>query len=514
MKQNIIRTIAWLSAFTILLSTMACQRKSNDAQNKNKSIDTSEYLMQLEMVDALARSNEPVWSDIDPKRILSIADSIQECGNENDDWQSLYNTIIENSQTNPEGDSIFQSYSFKDGEKNVFIDGKIFKNALRNALSILKANAIGDEKEDICTLQSLKFFFKNDLNSYFIADYDPENNSIYLNLCSCQKAFEATLRNRNEGPWNTQEFMTKIILFTLNRVRHIPCQCRIEKGQKNIFLGDEEIKSLVFLERAACESEIMSADNFKKSYINNDYFMPFERDYESMILFMAAFKENRYPCDYYEAIDDTDLKKLHAFFGLQSESDIYEFYRITSILNSASGYSDLERPVEEADAYMSIMRIALNDLIIGISESDLSIHDSLYLFDTLKSYFADYSQLLTPTYDYDVSPKLIDAIFEYERIFNDFLCTYFDLSEKKLDDYKNGKLSWKESTAILNGESLVDYQKIEQKFPLLELIMQNYHFVPYRNSVWFDEEYSKIQGERTKRISFVPKVEILENDTI
>lgn len=493
---------------------MACQRKSNDVQNKNESIDTNEYLMQLEMVDAVARSNEPVWSDIDPKRILSIADSIQECDNENDDWQSLYNTIIENSQTNPEGNSIFQSYSFKDGEKAVLIDEQLYKDALREALKILEANAIGNEREDICTLKNLRYRFQNDPNDKTIAYISLSCNTIFLNLFGCQRAYEATIRANNKGPWTPKEFMTKILLLTLNRVRHTSCQCRIEKGQLNASIDCGEWKSLTFLERAASESEIKSSGNFKNSYINNDYFMPQKRDYESMVLFMAAFKENRYPYNYYEAIDDTDLKKLHAFFGLRSESDIYEFYRITSILNGASGYSDLERPVEEADAYMSIMRIALNDLIIEISESDLSIHDSLYLFDTLKSYFADYSQLLTPTYDYDVSPKLIDAIFEYERIFDDFLCTYFDLSEKELDDYKNGKLSWKESTAILNGESLVDYQKIEQKFPLLELIMQNHHFVPYRNSIWFDEEYSKIQGERTKQISFVPKVEILENDTI
>ena len=211
---------------------------------------------------------------------------------------------------------------------------------------------------------------------------------------------------------------------------------------------------------------------------------------------MAAFKENRSIEQYYNAIFDSNLKELFDFFGLKSNKDIKTFYNIlysfdTLNLNtltatnlvpySYNDYSLFSKKV--GHAYKTdIMKIAVTDLMNAIIRDNLTINQSLFLYNFIKTNLFCYDGL-------NNDDNFIKCVNEIEEFFNSFIGDYYNISKEEIESFVSLSIYNKYFSNLENCDDN-EIKYLIEKYPLLTIISKTIK-PDYLQLTYFEEVIEK-----------------------
>lgn len=212
-------------------------------------------------------------------------------------------------------------------------------------------------QEDLCLLNDVSISLGKLVNGV-CAIYDSNDNKIVINE-------EMLIKNNY-----SYSYLFHVLMHEINHVRQYRCMCSNKKYRS---VGDLGFK---FLMEASAESEIIYNGRMKEespSYFEYRYL-------ESSFLLMAAFKNKGTLDDYYEAIFNSDFKKLYQLFGLETKEDYESFYHILNELNSL----DKNNSNVGNEVFLEIYKIAAEDIAKRVKNEDIKLIELINIITILK----------------------------------------------------------------------------------------------------------------------------------
>ncbi len=477
--------LALLVALTIPLNLTGCGDKKDKEKAYNDFVKTMATVMPLYKFPDLNLSDEELNS------ILEVAETTKECKSTDVDYTNLHLMIIKNSILYSMAENrIFVDYNdlSKYDETEIERD-KLMRTALERALSDILTTS-SDVNEDICHLKNLVVINENlqqgisreDLNleTLSFAAYSPEDNTLIVDFEALEFGYRELKQRGLDNGITFDFYITLNIKHELDHARAYICDCRKEAGQK--YQSFNYKQTLMSITEASAESQLYGNDLEMLKNNRNLFVYGVERYQEALLLLLASFKDNRDISSYYGALNNTDLKGLYEFFGLNTKDDYRMFYDITRTMDSISGnnavsyfldsngYTTCESK-EDTLGYtykINIFKTALNDLISYQNKyGDLSLEDLVFIYNFIKSY------VVTGTYE-AVGSECIYLVFDEEFLkdflaiescFYEYLETYFGISESKVSSIDI--MSYFEELKEGQGSQI---DKLLGKFPLLQFI--------------------------------------------
>lgn len=512
MKRYLCKLIALVTSISTLMVSTGCNRKDDnsvsDVTTEIVSCDDGfnyEYdFIDAEMDDDISRvidsfkdvkisyDNEEVYiSSSDVSEIIDDSFSNYECKNENMyNSDVLFNIIKSNSADyvlNNKG--VYSSFSYSDCDEEQIA----FEGALKRYLDEYYESASNDVMEDICNFSSLKIVFKSVplINSSYkvYGTYDNEENVMFL--------YPDNIRNKALKNNKTfEEEMYYTIKHEFNHVRQMICGCKLDAGDAyDVFKFD---KYYSFILEACAESEFY---NSEKSLNENIFFSPLyvydqERKEEALLFLLAMFGE--YDIDeYYNRMFDADLKGIHEYFDLNSDGEIYDFYRIIYAMDSIlrrNNYSEKVKgnidtfqlsEVVGFDYKANIFKLWLYDLFeYTLKHDDFSLEENVLLYYLVssvitKSYYTDIGTNEEILYSYDKS--FVDVFREFDSLYKEFVSLKYDVTSDEVDnmisEYSDNYIIF-DITRVLKG----DYDSV--RYDLAEKLINRFPLIRY---VWFSD---------------------------
>lgn len=433
----------------------------------------------------------------------------------------------------------------------MFIPQMFFEIEFANALEEIVENNTNNLNEDFHRMQTLKIFYGDtslvnedesrykvvyDVNDTIILGYyNEEENIMVLGyeslMISAEQKIEDTEEEKSpedlefEINENFKEELFFTISHELNHLRQSMCGCRDANKHADLCYED----SVMTLIEASAESELYNLD--KTSYYDRttyDYTYFFERADEVLLMLIALAKNESNLDDYYNAINDTDLKSLLDFYGLETDDDIYKFYKVLNIIDGLNYRSNLPYTIYKDEteektfgyfqkdigyAYRNeIFAMALNNLVEYTYENeDFSLEDNIMIFNVIKNQVAKFACTWGKTtaengeeiYDNIYDPSFVTQLVELENSYVSFLAEYYGVLEKDVRDYEEDiyfygrylsrKVNRKDYDNCYYKEEYAEASdKLLERFPVLRAILLN--------SGYYEEDYNELLSDNQELI--------------
>lgn len=290
----------------------------------------------------------------------------------------------------------------------------------------------------------------------------------------------------------------------LNHMRQFVCSCNTEDQESFSILNYFDGYSS-FLVESSAESELYNlgkdVNYFEKNTYDYTYFL--EREYESLLLLMALFNTEYNIVDYYNSIFNSDIQQLHDFFGLKTEDEVYDFYKIVSAMDGCLWRNpyvfeyydkDILTYGENKDCVGYDYRVELFNRVLSNmvdyteSHDDFSLEENLILFGIVKGIIVkgcyeveviddpDSSKPFVRVYD----PDFVSSFSASDIKYQEFLMDHYKVSNLDSVNYKEYSID----TMIDMMNLMADHYRdsfdsncsyeiscLMDKFPLLEPIL-------------------------------------------
>ena len=307
-----------------------------------------------------------------------------------------------------------------------------FELEFEQAINKIIENATNDIEEDLCNITNLKCVIVDNetyllcSKSYSNIDcygtYIPEKNLIMLNRENLINLYNSTDITK------CNEILSSVTNHLLNHTRQRNCQCN-ERNNYYPFDYSGIIDHTVLYEASA---ESSYYNEFGEYYKNQDNFNKEQND--EKLLFLLSIFENYDMNDYYNAIYDGNIKKLHEFFGLETNEDIQDFYKIIYSIDGINKNNDL---LEQEDINIvnnnykeGILKLVLKNMVnYTYNNSDFKIEENIALL-SLVNYIinANYNEI-------DNNKQYINNIYILNSKYISFLQTYYNVDKEKMNYY-------------------------------------------------------------------------------
>lgn len=443
--------------------------EDSEPVKEEEELNIASYLEAIMSVPIMYNYEEYYLTYEQVEKLILEAEKKVECHNEysgnlEEEIEELISQIEDNSLKFLEGYPEYERILwFKDlylGELDTDVDflNIVFNITLKFALKHCLEDATNDIAEDICKLKELSIVAKRgnfqDDESIVFGSYLPELNAIVLNV---DTIYQELLNEKNEeelGVLELDEAIEKTLLHELNHVRQQACSCRLEEDAPSTL---EYQDAYSFIMEASAESALYNQEQdymafYKEKY---DYTYYFERERETLILFLGLFHDDIKIDDYYNAIFDSDLEAFYRFCGVKTEEEKYVLHKIWFALDSLESFNSFPYEVTGEKVLtrgkiqdivgtsycVDIFKLVLSHMVdYTFSNSELTVEDNLALFNIIKSIIVEEARKLEETgneedpyyFVYDAETK--SSIKELENLYIDFLSDYYEMSEEELRD--------------------------------------------------------------------------------
>lgn len=491
MHEGIIRRAAFILALSIPFNLAGCNLGGTEKETTTKSIkepkvnedkvkssfsekDLTNFLVSISEITPTYNLEEIYFNDKEIKEIFAVRDTYTECDNTDIslDVDSIYNNLESR---------LVVTYDLSVKEKQEL------REKAATSLKVAITNMLNNgsiSKEDACTFQNLCIIIGPNEGA-FIDDYNGISNMLTIDYYKFKEDYDNIESDSLREEAITEGFI-KCFELGLNTCRLRACDCRLFKGQIN--MGALYNKSFNPLERAA----VFSGNNSNLLDYNKLIFNQAEVDtgyVVSPLLLLGVFKENRTIEDLNKLLFDSNLPGICEYFGLKTEREFKEFYKILTTVNLLNYDEKYEASFYEENnttnlvdyrnhlgyAYKaSIFKTSISDLMKSIvSTKSISKEEAMFLYKFVKSICVNqtYTEIDEGEYHYD--PKYVSDIIGIENIFFEFMSRYYDLTLDEVDElYEDYYLF----SNLNYGSCLfgVDTNKLINMFPLLGYIEKYY----------------------------------------
>lgn len=401
------------------------------------------------------------------KDFLQSAQNEQACDYQYDgNEEALILKINENSQnfsaSHPEYVSIFE------GE-----DENVSRLVFSRALSLILTNSFNNTNEDICRFQNLKVVFGNVNESYeqqglnvFTFFYDAENNLLVLDENAMERVSIV------ERITYLEEF-GHVLLHGLNRARMYSCS----HHSNEVF----SIPSSLLINNAS-ETELYYSEKDQTGYLNHAGNLVYDRqlNHEALLLLLGIFQENFSMEEYYRAICNGDVIAFQSLFGVESEEEAVEFYRILESIdfafygNESSQGMTMKDTIKEAGmGYRAkiFQKFLISMLHYKEEHIDFSLEEQLLFLAIARNLViqnTEYYEDGELRYD----ETFVKTVYEMEEQYISFLSQYYERSIDGIRYYDGENDSIIKELELFYTEHRETYQvkRLFLKYPVLSVI--------------------------------------------
>lgn len=350
--------------------------------------------------------------------------------NSQEDIEQAINELQNQILNNSGGDVVL----YKDEQKEIILSD-ILERALKNIFLHSSNNLV----EDYCLLENAKIIIDNENeDDYLTGVYQRSDNSIYLYN---QNILDMAINNYEQYI----DIVTKVLEHEINHLRQYVCDCHKKYFSSIDYLTNNYVSSdnvVTFLLEASAESSLYNQNiDYNK---NLDYSYEMLRTIEEELFLINLPSKNLNA--YYDAIFNSSLSDLFAFFNLQYEQDIKDFYSILYTLDTMDGrtnLADILKQTTDEELYKKlnynyragIFKLGLKNLLNYTIQNELPIDENICLFNLLKkevchsAYTTRIASDGSIAKDYD--PDLIKDIISLEDIYYHFLLDYYQITENQ-----------------------------------------------------------------------------------
>lgn len=483
---------------------------TSDIEAFYEHVDISSFLKRIDSIKSHYDYEEYYPSLDDSIEYKRIAKTITSCPEEDLSYDELADIITQNT-INKYGNNngIFFDYScYYSYERLEELSDKTWTivTALNQAIRKIFKNATNDISEDICKLKDICITDKDlshsensESSSSVLAMWDKDNKTIIIDYERIKAEYEK-YNSEHDIIISFSDYLIQTIEHELNHVRQDICDHRDSSGQENKDIYAYE--GLSFLMESSAESELYALEpGYRLRYLDSSHYTYYaERQNENYLLLIAAFNDSRKIDQYYNAIFDSDLNALYDFFGLETDEDFLSFNRVLYAFETLNARTELAKDFAGEEGKIShgtldrlvgnnyrqdLFKLSIKNLIKAIERDNLSLDESLVLYNFVKAYTLDgmhvfeNSEERTPDKVYGES--LREVITSVEDIFMNYLeertfVSVFDIrqklkstdiyiSSKKLFDYLDD--SYSDNYSYIGTHDLVFPSTIVEKYPII-----------------------------------------------
>jgi len=478
------RLLSYLLATTILFSSAGCKKKEqktsniieNYIQNTININQIKPYLNQIEDIEVTYNHELYYFDDEDYKKLQKAINSYISCSNkETYTLIKIYLTILKNSNL---------MSNLSDKEENL-------KSALDKALNKIYSNN-DNINDDFCKLKDIRIQIGS-LEDNVLGQYNNDNLIITIDYDKVKNEYRKQLKRE----LTFIEYFSNVVEHELNHVRQYICNCRKNDGQLNNKITYNDASCTLI--EASAESQLYNNYIYeikKKQLSSFNYTYYNARAGQALILLLGLFKDNFSIDEYYDAINETNLKKFHNLFKLETKEDFLTFYKIKYAIDTLnyrtelydyykySGYETIGEIKEQTgnDYKIDIFKIVISDLMKEIGRKDLTYEESINLYNFVKSIIIDEEEAYEEINGRDVcvyNERFLHSIKNIDEIFYEYLSQCFKKDKTEIietnKDYKKLSildhiLDFSSIEYIYNQESYDIASSLIEKYPLISEI--------------------------------------------
>ena len=402
----------------------------------------SDFLEELAGIEINYNYPEFYFNKNDYQEVLKVLESKQECDNldKNISLEEVYKTLLENSNILTIEKELYQ-------DKDDVLISETLKEALDKCYE--HVDDIGD---DFCKLMGITIKVAPLNEEGVLGQFDAEQNLLVIDYDEIKKSY--TTKDNKENI-SFRNYLVNTIRHELNHVKQFICDCRKEKGQKNLSIAYTKEQKGFILESSA-ESQLYNKniDEIKLYSSTFDYTYLAERQSQALMLLMGIFKKDFSLEKYYDAINNSDLEALCNLYELNTYEDFKNFYDVFYALSSLNYRTDLFEHLCEDGYYtisniennvgndykIAIFKMVVRDLIDKINSENLTLGESLRLYNFVKANIvSDEDEMNLKSGDRlcYYNDKFIKGIGAIDDIFYKFISDYYLISKNKIDDIEN-----------------------------------------------------------------------------
>lgn len=376
----------------------------------------------------------------------------------------ITNVIKENSNNYIEknkqfGNLFFQltkSFSNKTWESCILRFDASFNITLKKIID----NTNNDIEEDLCNISQLicvsadedtySKYINNknkEIDNYGI--YLPEENLIIINSTAL------TELHHNEDIAEFNKIIGSVIYHLLNHVRQRNCNCRIENSNKYYPFNYNGIIDNTTIYESSAESSYYNQYNGRITHKDN---FSEEQSDEQLLFLLSIFTDSNIN-EYYNAIYDGDINKLHQFFGLKTQEEIYDFHQLVYIIDAKNNKLSETVDKDLTTIYReNILGLTLKNMVdYTHNNKDFKIEENIS-FLSLINYIINSNNIN--------NNNNINNIYTLNNQYITFLQNHYNISEDFMNYYLSDYYINKIIEEVTYGSNKVNIDK-EQILPVL-----------------------------------------------
>ena len=493
MKKRLVAFLLALSMIVSVLSSCSIEEK----EDSNNGTDTSDFsdddftdkyinYFDSQRVKYKCESIYPDNSNVDS--ILNNINTTQTCDFIYDgDYSKIKDTIINNSK-----EYISKiDYDYENPfESNDDVDMDL---VLSFILNIWNNQNASDKNDDAHVFQTLKIVFSG-YSTTNLAEYFSDENLIVLDK---NAIYEKSQRDGVSFAWA----MIYVLSHEIFHVMQEPCPCRIQKGQKYRFAKNNYTcsTSSTLLE-ASAESYLYNNDTGRLAYdLKYNYTYTEERKFESELLLLNLFSENTTLSDYYKAMFNTDLESFIDCFGLESQEDILDFYKIIFSMDGLDEQTTLQYDVKFNNRLANgtteeiigltykanLFNMVLKKMVVYTNNNpDFSLEENVAMFNLVKG-------IITSDIDDTTETKVINSIDKSEKKYTKYLSEKYNVDVNYVNELEENDETLENIDLYLignNSDFIGDTEtKILSRFPEITTIYYPFNYIDNDNYKKFEE---------------------------
>ena len=455
--------------------------------DNNHELDIEKYIKEINNIEVNYKHHKYYPTKIATFKIYATATTtVTKCDYEfNGDIEKVINKLFENSQRYINKNPNFIT-PFKD-ENNQNIELKTQQIWFElNLYQILNdwMNNINDINEDFCTLENYSIVYSFDEN-------DHQNLLAYTTndtLVIFPKRIQVHSSITNEA-W--ENVLYDVMNRQLNTIRQKSCNCRKDRGQT---YNQISTKTLI---DAATESETKFYDN---ATAYNRYYQD-EKESEELLLTLGLFRDDVTYNDYYNAIYNSNLESLHAFFNAYTEEEINKLYTILYAIDAVNLKNDLLLTYYNENDLVSfneittfvghsykidIFKNVLKNMIqYTNTHKDFTLKDNLTMYKYIEGLIVQSSYEIS-NIDHESNTTTInfesdftENIYILRNIYYEFLCNNYKVSFEELKELETTDINsiifyinyyCQEKYSLIPERYYYIIDDIVNRFPLLKEI--------------------------------------------
>lgn len=510
-KKNKLKAITFSSILSILVSGCSNNILSENHSQKNydntvsNDVDNDdsleenpdfEYVKYFESLDVEYKTFESSLSD---EEILNIAKQAKI----NKDCTFSYDGNLSNLEEKIEDNSFIFCSNNKDfipiflqssDDSNISEIKKVCIDSFNVVIEKFIKESTNDLDEDICHMQTLSIVLGDtskieekfyDFNSDIIpACYIDEENVIVIDYQACLNAF------KKDSYSNIVNNLSLTLEHELNHFKTRMCLCREQYNQYTSI--DYNPPFVCFMSESSAESALynLEENNNYEEVESWNYAYIQERQAESLLFLLALFNEDVIISDYYNAIFDTNFKKIYEFFELETKEDYLDFYHILFNIDASFGRNSalseyFNKDLSSINERKKIVGYSHRNEIFNrtlakmaeytLNHNDFSLEENLILLNFIKFTVLDgayyLNKLNNDSYDKIFEKEFSENFWNSNMKYIEFLSNHFNIEVDKIEDEESSITR----ASILFSDKL---ESLFAKFPLLKpmLITSDYFY--------------------------------------